>query len=96
MSYYRIIPVVSKEHGIFDTITEVAMATGKKYHEIMLMMGFTCDSDLLRYCSTQTDPRFNKSAFCARRLNDICRELHAPVRIVRPIVDITERSKNEH
>ena len=93
MSYYRIIPVTSIGHGIFDTITEVSKATGRQYGEIMQAMGFESNGDFLRYCNQNPDPKFNKSAFAARRLNHICRELHAPIRVIRPIA---ERSRNEY
>ena len=93
MGYFRIIPVASRHHGIFDTITEVANATGMKYREIMLMMGFESNGDLLTFCNQNPQPYFNKSAFISKKLNDVCKELHAPVRIIRPY---RERSDNEY
>lgn len=95
MSYYRIIPVASRHHGIFDTITEVAKATGMTYHEIMLKLGFESNWHLLDYLNSNPYAYFSKTEFMADRLNKVCRELHAPVRIVRPYRD-TERSNNEH
>ena len=97
MSYFRIIPVASKHHGIFDTITEVAKATGMRYRDIMLKMGFESNADLLAHCNQNPHPYFSKTAFIAGRLNSVCRELHAPVRIVRPIREIgEERSNHEY
>lgn len=93
MSYFRIIPAASKHHGIFDTVDEVGKATGMKYREIMLMMGFESNSDLLTFCNQNPHPYFNKSVFIYKKLNEVCRKMHAPIRVVRPY---KERSNNEY
>lgn len=96
MSYYEIIPVASRRHGIFDTVTHVADVAGKKNYEITELMGFANISDLIVYCNQNRYPYFNKSAFVARRLNEVCRELNIPIRIVRSIVDIERGKRNEY
>lgn len=92
MRYYKIIPAASKRHGIFDTITYVANAAGKKNYEITERMGFASVSELITYCNMNRYPYFNKSAFVARRLNAVCKALDMPIRIARSIVDIERRN----
>ena len=69
---------------MFDAIEEVARATNRYYYEILLMMGFESDAELLAYCTQNTEPHFNKSVFIARELNEICKKLDAPLRVIRP------------
>ena len=82
--YFRIIQLATDKTNLFDAIREVADATGKAYYEIMLMMGFECNADLIEYCNGQFSPYFSKSEFVTRELNHICRELDASVRVARP------------
>ena len=85
VKYYRIILVASKQSTIFDAIGEVANAANKYYYEILLMMGFETNEDLLDYCSRNTTPHFGKMAFVTARLNKVCKELDIPVRVIRPL-----------
>ena len=82
--YYEIIPVSSKRSTIFDAIENVANATGLAYWEVLMSMGFESDSDFISYCNNQTAAYFSKAAFVTRKLNDICKEYDAPLRVIRP------------
>ena len=93
MSYFKIIPVAGRHHGIYDTITEVANATGMKYGEVLRSIGFESNGELLSYCNQNPNPYFNKSAFLSRRLNEVCKSMHAHIRIIRPY---RERSNDEY
>lgn len=85
VKYYRIILVASKQSTIFDAIHAVADAAGKYYYEILLMMGFETNADLIKYCDTNPTPHFGKMAFVTARLNKVCKELDIPVRVIRPL-----------
>lgn len=93
MSYFRIIPAASKHHSIFDTVNEVARVTGMKYRDVLKTMGFESTSELISYFNQNPHPYFNKSVFISKKLNDVCIEMHAPIRVVRPY---RERSNNEY
>ena len=82
--YYKIVPVASKNSNISDAIKTVADYTGKRANDILQMMGFGSRFDLLVYANRNTNPYFNVYAFVTAKLNDICKELDAPVRIIRP------------
>lgn len=95
MSYSRIIPIASRQHGIFDTITEVARCAGMRYYEIMSMLGFESNADMLAQMNQNPYPYFSKTKFVADRLNQVCRDLHLPIRIVRPYRSV-QLERSEH
>lgn len=82
--YYEIIPIADKYHTISDAIDKVAATAGIKYSAVMRMLGFSSDMSMFRYLNQNEHPHFNKNAYMAVKLNDICKALDLSLRVIRP------------